>query len=149
MPLTNHFEAEPLIIQRIKDKAIAGVKTVASASILAGAQDVAQYVPAIFVLPDAGDYIPQVSDGQVQTETQHWQIIVVVKNIRDPLDVNTTAREAGGYMTELLQALVGWKPAQNLHAMAISARPAPFYQPGYGEFPIILNTRFVVSGDQT
>jgi len=146
MPLTNHFAAEPLIIQRLKDQNITGINTVASGSILAGAQDLAPYLDGIFVLPDEGIFPEAPNDGRLQLESQHWQIITVVKNIRDPNDVNTTAKLAGGYITEILKALIGWPPAKELTPITISARPKPYYEPGYGEFPLILSTTTVIRG---
>jgi hypothetical protein len=145
MPITNLFAAEPLIIARIKAM-VPGLKTVASASILAGAQDIAPYCPAAFVLPMGGDVDSNAGRGIVQVERQRWQIVVVVSNIRDPLDVDTTAQQAGGYLLQVYQALCGWPPAADLDPMRYAGRPDPYYEVGYGEFPVLFETKAVLQG---
>jgi hypothetical protein len=141
----NPFDAEPLIIARIQAR-VPGLKTVASASILAGAQDIAPYCPAAFVLADAGAYGPAPSDARVQVESQRWQVVVCVANIRDPADVNTTAQQAGAYLGPVMAALIGWRADTQHVPFSIAERPAPYYEPGYGEFPIIIETRVVFAG---
>jgi hypothetical protein len=139
----NLLAAEPLIIARLKAQAPA-LKTVGSASLLAGAQDVAPYCPAAFVMPGAGDYGERHNQARIQAETQHWEVVVCVAHIRDPDDEDTTALAAGALLRDIVVALIGWKPSTDFRALTLVERPAPFYDVGYAEFPLIFETRLLV-----
>lgn len=144
MALSNLLAAEPLIIARLKAKTT-GLATIASASVLAGAQDIAPYCPAAFVLPGRGN--PGSTAGAVRAvEEQEWQIVVVVRNVRDPNDVNTTATIAGPFLLQIVQALIGWRPSADHRAMTYAGRGEPYYEPGYGEFPLFFTTGVPLQG---
>jgi len=136
---------EPDIIARIKAE-VPGLATVASVGFLAGAQDIAPYIPAAFVIPGGAQYETAGADGGPVTETQHWEVVLYVKHVKDPADLATTSSLAGPLLEGIVGALHGWRFDRRHHPMAIAARPDPVYYPGFGEFPLSFETRRVVTG---
>jgi hypothetical protein len=142
MPVSSHFEIEPLILQVINDLALAGLKTVSDETVMAGVKNVAALLPAVILYSGDGQY-SQGIDGGVQTETQYWQISVMVKHINASGSA-TTASDAGQYMTPVLNALVGNQINANFSPLEIVERPVAHYDQGFAEFPIVLKTSFDV-----
>lgn len=137
--MENLFSAEAAIVARIRDQ-VPDLRTVASASILAGEDDIAKYCPAAFVLPAQGEEVRRADNSVLKVERQYWQVVVAVKNIKDPLDTATAAAEAGKYLAAIRRALWAWEPTTDHMAMIWVDRPAPFYETGYCEFPVLFRT---------
>lgn len=144
MALENLLAAEPLIIARIKAH-VPGLRTVASASVLAGAVDIAPMCPAAFVLSDLASARGTDVPGRA-IEAQNWQVVICVASIRDPHDVNTTASVAGPFMLDAVKALAGWVPTPDHRAVVYQGRGAPYYEPGYGEFPLFFGVDVPLRG---
>jgi hypothetical protein len=142
MTITSHFQIEPQIIQVINNLALAGLKTVGDETLLAGRKSVLDLLPAAILFTGDGAY-SNGTDGKLQTETQYWQLSVMVKHIRG--DVNgTTASQAGEYITPILAALVGWVASADFAPLEIVQRIPGEYREGYAEFPFVLKTSFDV-----
>jgi hypothetical protein len=140
--MQNLFDVEPLIIARIKD-AVPGLRTVSSVSLLASTADIAALLPAAFVQP---------MDGTVKSsaaahcmESQSWLVTVCVSNFRDT-DTETTASKAGEHARNIIAALNGWPPKGTGKLMQYEGRSAPYYEPGYGEFPLHFSIDVFVHG---
>ncbi|MFH1493743.1 MAG: hypothetical protein ABIG70_02980 [Pseudomonadota bacterium] len=128
----NLFDIEPLILARIK-ALVPDLRTVASVSLLAGAADIAPYLPAAFVQPMEGEL--KSSAAQSISERQTWLVTVCVENFRDT-ETETTASKAGNHAHNIIAALNGWAPHGVGKLMQYEGRSAPYYEPGYGEFPL-------------
>jgi len=139
MALTSQFEIEPLIIQAIKDLALTDL-TVEDETAVANLADVSALLPACILFAGPGQYSAG-TDGRVQTETQFWQITVLVKHFKTD-GVNTTASRAGAFLLPILKELVGKKFNADLKPLEIVDRSQPEYHQGYAQFPVILKTSF-------
>lgn len=142
MTITSHFEIEPRIIQIINDLALPGLTTVADETVVAGKTRITDLLPAAILFTGDGSY-NNGTDGSVQTETQYWQISILVKHIRG--DVNgTTASQAGEFITPILAALVGVQITPDFSPLEIVERLPGRYEAGHAEFPFIFKTSFEV-----
>jgi hypothetical protein len=140
--ITSHFEIEPLILAIINGLALTGIKTVGDESVVAGLTSYTGLLPAAILYSGDGSY----SDGTVggiQTETQYWQLSVMVPHIKSN-PAGTTASRAGQYFTPVLAALVGQQLTADFAPLEIVERPEPVYLKGYAEFSVILKTSFEV-----
>lgn len=131
--MPNLFDIEPLIIARIKAM-IPGLRTVDSISLLASAGDVAQFLPAAFVQPMQGE--TKTYAASHVNERQQWLITVCVENYRDSSGTQTTASKAGEHAHAIIAALNGWAPHGAGKQIQYEGRAAPYYETGYGEFPL-------------
>lgn len=131
--MPNLFDIEPLIIARIK-AAVPELRTVDSVSLLASAGDIAQLLPAAFVQPMEGQATASIAANAM--ERQSWLITVCVSNFREAIGAATTASKAGEHVQKIIAALNGWAPHGVGKLMQYEGRSAPYYEPGYGEFPL-------------
>ncbi|RLJ20801.1 hypothetical protein DJ031_04635 [bacterium endosymbiont of Escarpia laminata] len=147
MSITNLFAAEQPIIQRITDN-VTGLTKVGSVSALAGFQELGLMLPGVFVMPADSVITGDPHDGGFQKESQFWLVSVLVEHQEDALgpDIDTTVKKAGEILAQTIRALVGWAPATGLQPFAYRGRPDPNYEPGYGEFPALFETGFIITG---
>ena len=138
------LDLEPQIIARLQAE-VPGFSTIASVTYLAGAQDIAPYLPAAFVIPGGAQYEAAGPNGGPVTETQFWEVVVYVRHVKDAADVATTSSLAGPLLEGVVDALHGWRFDRYHHPMAIAERPDPVYYPGFGEFPLSFETRRVIA----
>lgn len=143
------FEVEQPTIQRIKDLVLIpqGLKRVGTVSSLAGVQDLGPYLPGVFIMPDRSE-VGELGDSATQAEKQLWQVVVCVAHSEDIDDegIDTTAQRAGAILRATAEALIGWRPAKGYFKFAYRGRPEPYYEPGYGEFPALFETGFLITG---
>lgn len=144
MALTNYFEAELLIINRIKALSIAGLN-VYSASYIAGVTNINGLCPFVLVEPADSD-ISDGAEGRLQEDTQQWQVVVCTTHVKDASDVVTSAQKAGAIILPIMKTLVGWQPSADFKPMVLLGRRQPYYEPGYAEFPFVFETRFNLQG---
>ena len=140
MTITSQFEIEPLILAAISALSLSGV-SVNDETAVAGVTNLVGIAPAVILFSGDGQY-SQGIDGALQTETQFWQLSVIVKHIK--AGAETTASRAGTIMTPILAALVGVQLSADFAPLEIVERPVAKYEDGYAEFPIILKTSFDV-----
>ena len=149
--MSNVFAAERPLIEQIRTL-VPGLADVGSVSKLAGYQPDQIPTPAVYVMPGESQ-VPggadDPEDGAVQIDRQTWEVVVVVAHQQDVLtdDTDTTAKRAGEILFQVMQALVGWRPAQGFLPFAYRGRPAPDYSPGYAEFPALFQTGLVITGN--
>lgn len=139
----NLFDVEPLIIARIK-ALVTGLRTVESVSVLAGAADLAPYLPAAFIQPMEGEIKSIAAKSGMERQT--WLVTICVANYRDPTGTQTTASKAGGFSHDVIAALNGWAPHGVGKLMEYEGRAAPYYEPGYGEFPLAFGFDVYIHG---
>jgi len=137
---------EPEIISRLQLQ-VPAITTVASATYLAGVDDISPQLPAAYVQPDAAQYADMSPDGS-GIETQTWRIDVCVPFVRDAADVVTAASIASPLLQAIAAALHGWTPADSGYSpLLITGRPQPVYPEdykGFALFPINFQTTRVV-----
>lgn len=143
--MSNFFGIEQALIERIREQ-VPGLADVGSVSKLAGYADVPS--PAVYVMPDDAEVEGGPNDGAVQVIRQRWQVVVTVAHMQDVLteDYDTTAKRAGEILYQVCQALIGWRPASGWERFALRAMLPPQYDPGYGDFPALFETGFVITG---
>lgn len=135
-----------LIVERLKTQLAAlALNTIAPAGTLAGVNDIAQFCPGVFVLPDGATY--QTSHyGQAVVIDQTWQTVVIVRNLSKGQSAEAIA---GPILGGIIDALSGWSPAttpQTADPMEILSSPPPYYEPGYAEFPLLWSSRMTTVG---
>ena len=139
------YAAEPLILQRIRDQ-VPSLATVASASRLAGADDPAAFCVdpndetqhgACFVIPMEGEVTGSGGEGVYVRFLQGWLLLFIEAHEQDPADEQTTASRAGAAMLQAVEALAGMELAPSFGGrLTFSGYGAPYYEAGYGEFPV-------------
>lgn len=153
MAVANLCAAEPLMIARLRSLITGSISAaqrdadadldglvIDSGSVLANAADVARYCPAAFIMPGENEPFDRDDSGSVQAESQGWAVVICVAHYRDPTGLTTTAYTAGAYIAQVIQALIGWAPGDGFMPFVLSGRSAPYYEPGYAEFPVLFET---------
>lgn len=135
---------EPLIVAELQS-ALPELKTVGSVAIMAGATDISPFIPAAFVIAGGATYGEASPEGGPVVEVQTWEVVLYVEHYKDPADVDTSNAEAGPLLDKVLATLHGRKFDQQHQAMTVVERPAPVYYQGFGEYPILFETRRVVT----
>lgn len=146
--MSNVFAVEPLLIARIEAN-VAGLEDVGSVSKLAGFRPDQIPLPSVYVLPaESPEPEDDPNDGGFQIERQRWEIVICVGHTEDVAtdDADTTTSRAGVILFDVIQALVGWRPVAGYLAFSYKGRPAPYFEPGYAEFPALFETGLVITG---
>lgn len=134
--ITNLFAPEPLIIARLRSE-IPELQTVDSLAVLAGKKDITPLCPAVFVLPLGSEVLAQhgVSTRDAFTyEVQRWQLVLCVAYRKE----TSLAVQAGEF---IVQTLERWPPSGDWAPLRYASRDDPYYEIGYGEFPLQFETR--------
>lgn len=136
----NYLALEPLIIDRLRDE-IRCIDNIFSGADLASVKGCSQIVPALHVLY-MGDRIPggegsSACDGADQVLTQLWAVVVAVNNVTGILDGSEARQEAGPLISQVLETLQGWKPAQGFRALKRTTGPGPNYVEGFFYMPLV------------
>ncbi len=145
----NVFVIEPEIIERIKAQMPGVFGMVGSISTYAGYDEIKDKLPALLVAPDSADALGDPNDGVFQTENQRWQLVLMLEHTQNdvPSDADTVTQAAGVLIYQIMQALVGWRPpTKGYKALAYRGRGEPYYEPGYGEFPLFFETGLIITG---
>lgn len=133
--------AEGAIVARIKAQ-VPGLRDVLTAAEAADVQSTRQRTPAAHVLFAGYEPIKQ-NQGAAQIRTT-WAVVVAVKNTRAPIAGDEARDEAGPFMASIIAALIGWKPAEGHSALQVQAGAPPFYDNGYGYFPLAFTTETTI-----
>lgn len=143
--ITDHLAAEALIIARLKDRV--SVPHVLSVAELAGVLEEKQLTPAVQVIyagttPQGGD-----PDGAHRIAAQSWLTVVAVRNARQTGRSGTAIREqAGPIITQVLEALSGYRLGAGLRELRWMPGPAPAYSGVFGYFPLRFECEFLIKG---
>ncbi|MGB5583693.1 MAG: hypothetical protein WBO93_08875 [Gammaproteobacteria bacterium] len=138
------FAAEQPIIDRIQAQ-VTSLAFVGSISALEVFETVPP-LPSVIVRPLGSAAEDDPHDGAFQIETQTWEITLLVGHEQGDTTDTTTVSQAGTLIYSIMQALVGFRPATGYMAMSYRGRSDPYYEPGYGEFPILFDTGLVIQG---
>lgn len=147
--MANHLIAEQLIKARLIHKVeCIPAKHILSAIDLEGVKQKSQVIPAIHVL--YADDVVVTSDkagsGRGQTFDQLWNVVVVVRNVKDSTGESSRAA-AGDIIDATLKALQGWTPSNDhtaLHRTRSSFRTT--YMNGFVYFPLQFSTKMMTIG---
>lgn len=144
----NYLFAGKEIAERLKH-IVPEFKEVLKAGNLANISHEAQKSPCAYVIYH-GDVINTAEAahggvGKAQYVTQQW-IVAVVVNLADKRSLYTDADEqAGELITNMLQALSGWKINERTKPLTRSAKSINAeYIDGWGYYPFVFNVEFVM-----
>ncbi|HTF96502.1 MAG TPA: hypothetical protein VL995_10240 [Cellvibrio sp.] len=138
---------EDLFIQHIRNE-VTGLVDVKGLPDLQVLEDQTQASPMVYVIY-LGDGVlpgPQGHGGmkKVQVVKQYWAFVLSVQTADAVNDGEAARREAGPILGNLMVALQGWKPADDVDPMARAERSAPVvYRDGCFYFPLVFYTTFV------
>ena len=142
--MNDFLSAEPLIIQRLKDKA--GIANVFSTVDLQGVSEKSQLTPAVHVV--YGGYIPVAKAGNpdVMRIEQSWMLIVTVRNVSATNEATAVNQEAGPHILNVIQALQGYRLSPDHSQLELKKPPAPLIRAGLGYYPILFTTKINTRG---
>lgn len=143
--MNDFLAAEPLIIQRLKDKVQCALR-VDGAPELAAVQEESQVTPAIYVIYYG--YLPGRENGQqgVREIELRWIVVVCVRNLRDVKTGGGVREDAGPLIYDTMTALMGWRPDNHHTPLELEASPPPRIKPGFGYFPMVFKTKRTLRG---
>ncbi len=135
----NFLALEPLIVARLKEQLadITPKVHVLTAFDLAGVEESKQFTPAVHVI--FGGYAvvstPR-SDGRAVRVSQKWIACPVVRNVHAARSGMATREDAGTLAQRVFQALLGFKPCNDITALQASHAPSGSYTPGFFYLPL-------------
>lgn len=141
---TNIYAPEEPLIDRISGLGLA-LAEVGSVSHFAGYAETP--TPSVYVMPSEYKSPYEVHDGETQVVKQHWIVAAIVAHTADDPDAvgfTSTAKTAGEILAPIAQSLVGWRPATGWQPFQLIECPEPIYDSGYGDFPVLFETGFVL-----
>ncbi|MBK5072573.1 hypothetical protein I2492_06060 [Budviciaceae bacterium CWB-B4] len=149
--VTDYLFCEPLIIERLKEK-LTDFTEITGAAGLAQVQDENIPAPAAYVIYQ-GDVLnasPGATGGvqaRQQFVTQLWAVVIVVY-FADGRGLGEQVNSiAGPYLSQVIDALSGWKPDTN-NCLPIKRHPQQLpaqYEDGYGFFPLVFQVQIPAS----
>ncbi|MBF0098355.1 MAG: hypothetical protein HQM04_12455 [Magnetococcales bacterium] len=134
--MDDYFAVEPLIVARLRERLSSNI-TVQPTWGIAKIQEVPELLPAVLVLLEADQPGEINLSGAAQKIEQIWTCIVVVKD---------AASEAGPLISQVIQALNGWKPKDTDFSpfRRIKSGFSHDYSPSTAfYFPLAFSTSFV------
>ena len=139
------YSLEPLLVQKLKDAAIADVTDVVTLADISLLADTTKRPPCLFVINrglrpyvGAGQLVAQSKAQQIDTL---WWVVLCVKNTAQP-DSGQPAREvAQAIMTNVREALQGEKLSPQHGPLTIYESPAPSYTDGLAWFALGFSCR--------
>lgn len=130
----NLLSAEPVILQRLRES-LQGVE-VGSVAAIAGSLDLTKLAPFVFVQPGAAQPADTRGQGRAALEEQIWVAHLLVAAIPDKRFKDATYQEAGEYLGQIYEALVGWSIGPGFTPLQYEGRPEPHLDLGFAFFPI-------------
>ena len=144
MAVENFYAAEPLLIARLRDQLPGSLKTIDSADLLAGVENIAKYLDAVFIMPSPMDAVDSSEQGGVVVDKQDFQVTVCVGHIKDVVNPAATDQAAGDIMFQAFKALAGFQPGAGFQEVRYIGRGAPYYGRGYAEYPLYFSVTAVI-----
>lgn len=126
--MVDFLAAEGAILARLEEM-VPGVR-ILSAADLAGIKAGRQVTPAIYLLLDNIRPESSAARGRALRIRQRWAVVVTVRNVREIKSGAGARQEAGPMITQCIQALSGWTPAEG-HTPLLLAETN--MRPGYQE----------------
>ena len=151
MPInSDYFSLEPLLIQRLKDAAIPGVRMVYSSAELAKVDEKMQITPALHVLFHGDNVLEgqgkQAEKGKKQAVSQQWMVVVAVNNATQTNPATEMNKQAGQIISQVLTQLAGWRPDQDHGELHRINGPGPDRRAGFAYYPLVFKST-VVTGN--
>jgi len=146
--MANHLEAEQLIKARLFARVPSiDSKHIFSAADLEGVKERSQATPALHLLYAGDNVIASSSgNGQAQEFEQLWNVVVVVRNVRD-ISGEATRLQSGEIIDSVLKALQGWNPSPAHSKLKRKSSPyRPTYRNGFAYFSFQFSTQMNITG---
>lgn len=143
--IENIYEPEELLINRISGLSL-GLKSVGSVSHFAGYSETP--TPSVYVMPSEFKTNDQIDDGAVQVVKQYWIVAAIVAHSADDhaaVVFDSTAKKAGTILASIAKSINGWRPATGWLPFRFIECPEPIYDVGYGDFPALFETGFILT----
>ena len=148
MPInSDYFSIEPLIIQRLKDAAIPGVRAVYSSSELARVDEKSQVTPAVHVLYYGDNVLEgqgnQAEKGKKQKIEQNWMVVVAVNHAAQINPAAEMNQQAGVIISQVLVHLSGWRASPDHGELYRINGPGPDRRAGFAYYPLVFKSAVV------
>lgn len=148
MPInSDYFSIEPLMIQRLKDAAIPGVRAVYSSAEIARVEENMQITPALHVLFHGDNVLEgkgnQAEKGKKQKIEQNWMIVVAVNHAAQINPAAEMNQQAGEIISQVLTQLSGWRPSFDHGELYRVNGPGPDRRAGFAYFPLVFKSAVV------
>jgi len=141
----NHLECGDLIQARVRAE-ITNFTDVLPISSLAAMQEKSVRSPSCFVM-FAGDDVRETGmDGSLAKLRQRWLVVVATHHAQGR---DKTINPAGELLHQVLQALLGWQPAERFTRLTAATPPRPGYGAAFGYYPLAFETEVNVLGTTT
>ena len=139
--MINPYSLERLIEERLKQELSDSVLVLRAANIQGIPR---QYSQSVYVIPQALQVNEQ-RRGQVALAESVY-VVAVIRNASTQLSSADSMDDAGPLMTSIVQALLGWVPADGYESLEMSNAPVPEFEAGFGYYPLAFTTRYILSG---
>ena len=140
----NHLAFGDLLVDRLIAK-VDSVGTVLASIELSGLTEASLITPALHVYYVGENLGDMAGRGVALETTQTWSVVIVTKNLKLP---GPRRVELGVIITDVLNALQGWKASPSYSHLYRENAPGPKDDPGgYTYFPLHFSTKFLTTGD--
>jgi hypothetical protein len=143
--ITNYFEAEDAIVQRIRES-VPELKDVLTPFSVGDMVESSQPSPSVHVIY-AGDVVPsgQAGQGASKLVDQRWLIVLAVRTPKAQLQHTSEIRTlAGPLVPKVLGCLQGWAPVSWMRPLGrASGGPSAGYSSSFAYFPFMFEGRII------
>lgn len=148
--MDDFFALEALLLTRLRATLPTTIQTICSGMDETILMDLPKRTPAVYVL--FGDYRVIDQTKHDARLSQDWLVVVAVRSSHDVHSGEAARQLAGPYIAQVIQALLGWAPSQEM-TLALSNNIPPWhYQPGNAKdkipgllhFPVALSVDFIL-----
>lgn len=142
--ITNYFDAEPAIIERISTQ-VPELKSVLSPFSIGDMVEASQPSPAVHVIY-GGDNVTgnEAGNGARRIVEQLWLIVLAIRTPKAQLQNTTEIRSiAGELIPKIINALQGWSPTEWMRPLVRVNGPAAGYSSSFAYFPFMFEGRII------
>ena len=146
--IDNLFVLGDLMIERLR-ATVPEFRTVASSSAIAGAGEITDLLPAVFVEPGPGT--TPAASGDIYSGAsvdQRWEVLIVVQHWKSDVPDYSASQIAGPLAWAVLQQLANWSPNESVFgALQFMGHAAPAVYPGFVAFQLSFQSGLLVDID--
>lgn len=135
------YALEPLIENRLRSQVDSSWLILRAASIQGMPR---QYNHSIYVIPGELEVHEQRRNQVALKESV--TVVTVVRNATSQVTGEHARFEAGPVLVAVIASLLGWVPGDGYEALKMENATNPEFEAGFGFYPLVFSTRYVVSG---
>jgi hypothetical protein len=143
-PATNYFEAEELIVARLRAEVLE-LKDILTPFSIADMLQANQNVPAAHIIY-VGDNVvgEEAGKGARRVIDQRWMVVLAMRNAKAQLQNTSSVRQdAGLIIPKILNALSGWAPLEYMRPLVRAQAPAVGSSSTFAYFPFMFEGRVI------